>query len=415
MIRGSVLMVGIAALITTFASAQCPPSSSPNVHVVQQGEYPYRIARTYNLNLDTLLRWNNLDQNSKIPVCKELYIVNPATVAPSPDRSIGVLPVAVKPIPSKNIYVKQQGLYHIVQEGQTIEGIAKLYGYTDERFREFNNITPAFRPIVGSVLRSTDCKCEGDSNPVNQTEEPVKIPEPVKSPQPVKTPEPVKIVENPKTPDPVVPVAPAQPTATKPTPPAPPITKPQLAPPTLPPTIVPEAYNYMSADEYEMVKEINLMRKNPPAYIPHVREFLAEYEKIWGAGNMSAAATELISVLQNTLPLSELTPAACLYLTSVNHANQQKPTGDIAHEGLDGKMPWDRGLESCPEMTDVVENLVGGMSNARKSVIFLLIDEGIENRGHRNALINPNWKYVSCHYVGKVGQISNWWIQMFGY
>ena len=50
----------------------------------------------------------------------------------------------------------------------------------------------------------------------------------------------------------------------------------------------------------------------------------------------------------------------------------------------------------------------------RESVIILLIDEGIPNRGHRMTLLKPEWKYVACYKIGTVGSFPNYWVQKFG-
>ena len=66
-------------------------------------------------------------------------------------------------------------------------------------------------------------------------------------------------------------------------------------------------------------------------------------------------------------------------------------------------------------MQDGNENLVGGPDDIRRAVILLLVDDGIPNRGHRKALLNPAWKYVACHKVGTIGSMPNSWIQNFAY
>ena len=65
-------------------------------------------------------------------------------------------------------------------------------------------------------------------------------------------------------------------------------------------------------------------------------------------------------------------------------------------------------------MTDGNENLVGGLNTARESVINLLIDAGIPDRGHRMTLMEPRWEYVACHKIGNIGEMPNCWIQVFG-
>ena len=77
-------------------------------------------------------------------------------------------------------------------------------------------------------------------------------------------------------------------------------------------------------------------------------------------------------------------------------------------------MPWDRVLRECPSLKDSNENLVGGTSNVRDAVILLLVDDGIQSRGHRRTLLQADWKYVACHKMGMIGAMPNYWVQNFG-
>jgi uncharacterized protein YkwD len=172
---------------------------------------------------------------------------------------------------------------------------------------------------------------------------------------------------------------------------------------------------FMSGEENKMVDEINLLRTNPSGYIKYVEEFIADMRTASGQGGAIATAQELIGELKKQSPLSTLESADCLYNSAVKHGKDQKPTGDVNHQGTDGSWPWDRVLKGCKGWTDGNENLVGGPSDVRRSVMLLLVDEGIDNRGHRRTLLEPNWRYVACHKVGTVGSMPNCWIQLFGY
>ncbi|MEL7161492.1 MAG: LysM domain-containing protein, partial [Bacteroidota bacterium] len=54
--------------------AQCPPSATDGVHVVQKGETFFRIAQMYNVSTDQLATWNNTTSNSRIIECDELVV-----------------------------------------------------------------------------------------------------------------------------------------------------------------------------------------------------------------------------------------------------------------------------------------------------------------------------------------------------
>ncbi len=172
-----------------------------------------------------------------------------------------------------------------------------------------------------------------------------------------------------------------------------------------------------SADEMAMIEEINLIRSNPKAYIKHIEAYIQKLEndELNRAtnGEEISTAKELISELNNTPTLSILKPHDGLYQVGTKHGNDLKSRGVIEHTGGDGSWPWDR-VKKGTDLTDGTENLVGGSDSVRESVIMLLVDSGIPNRGHRKALLNPKWNYVACKKVGKVADMPDTWVQMFG-
>jgi uncharacterized protein YkwD len=119
--------------------------------------------------------------------------------------------------------------------------------------------------------------------------------------------------------------------------------------------------------------------------------------------------------LRKTPRLSTLQPLQCLYVAARKHGNDQRKRGATDHQGSDGSWPWDRVLRECSDLKDGNENLVGGPANIRRAVILLLVDDGIEGRGHRKTTLNPDWKYVACHKMGTIGDMPNCWVQQYGF
>jgi len=174
----------------------------------------------------------------------------------------------------------------------------------------------------------------------------------------------------------------------------------------------------MTSEEQNMVKEINLMRANPKAYIPYIKAYIDNMKKEggWGASYIAqeeAAANELIAELNKLGPLSQLKAKEDLYQVAVQHGNDLKGMGNVTHTGSNGSSPFDR-IDKGTDLSGGNENLVGGLNTVRESVITLLIDNGIPNRGHRKTLLNPAWNYASCRKVGDVGGMPNSWVQLFG-
>jgi LysM repeat protein len=171
----------------------------------------------------------------------------------------------------------------------------------------------------------------------------------------------------------------------------------------------------MSNEEMDMVREINLMRQNPAGYVQYIKEYIAHLQKNGDMGSSIQTSYELIGELDKTPKLSTLQPLQCIYTAAKKHGEDQKSRGVTDHTGSDGSMPWDRVLRECPNLKDGNENLVGGPSDIRRAVILLLVDDGIDTRGHRKTLLNPEWQYVACFKMGTVGSMPNCWVQKFGF
>lgn len=173
----------------------------------------------------------------------------------------------------------------------------------------------------------------------------------------------------------------------------------------------------MSLDEETMIKEINLMRSNPRAYVKHVRQYIEDFKRAgWDQVTVrdeEQSANELIRELQRRLPLSILKPHPELYQVAKMHGDDLRRIGQVQHRGSDGSQPYER-ITKNTNLSDGNENLVGGADNVRESVIMLLVDSGIPNRGHRKTLLDPKWNYVACYKVGNIGNMPNSWVQLFG-
>lgn len=179
----------------------------------------------------------------------------------------------------------------------------------------------------------------------------------------------------------------------------------------------PADYSFMSADEKAMIEEINLMRSNPKGYIPYIEAYVEEFKKAgWDALTTQDevnTAKEVIAELKKLEPLSTLRPHQGLYDVATLHGKDLKQMGKIQHKGSDGSMPYNR-VVNATELSDGNENIVGGATFVRESVITLLVDSGIPGRGHRKTLLEPKWDYVACYRIGQVGMFPNTWLQVFG-
>lgn len=385
-------------------NAQCPDNNRPGIHVIQSGDNLYRIAQTYGLSIDQLMSLNNLGYNEPILLCQELVVSN--TEITGKPQEYNTPPPATFTSRGSSRYQRQSGNRHQVQPGQTMEGLAELYGYSEARFREFNAMTSRDQPQAGDLLLSSDCTCDRISYNTSNTDYAGvaergsatsgwrEVGSTSSGWREVGGSSGGRFTDT-------------SPTNTNPNTSTIPTNN------TTPPAGA--GTTSMNSNEMEMVDEINLLRSNPSAYVQYVNAYVAEQKRNGGFPISQAIVNELNSELQQLPPLSRLTPLQCIYEAARRHGQDQKPTGDVNHQGTDGAWPWDRVRRACPDLKDGNENLVAGLSSVRASVITLLIDEGIPNRGHRKTLLKPEWQYVACHNIGTVGMFPNYWVQKFGY
>jgi LysM repeat protein len=179
------------------------------------------------------------------------------------------------------------------------------------------------------------------------------------------------------------------------------------------PTPPMSATTSMNSDEMSMINEINLVRSNPAGYIFHIEKYITDLQKDGNNASAIASARELIAELYRMPAVATLQPLECVYQSAKKNGLDQLKRGTPDHQGSDGSMPWDRIIRECPSLKDGNENLLGGVSDIRTIVITLLVDDGIQSRGHRRNLLQADWRYVACHKIGTVGGMPHYWLQEF--
>lgn len=176
---------------------------------------------------------------------------------------------------------------------------------------------------------------------------------------------------------------------------------------------------YLSEVERRMVLEINFVRAYPKVYAQIVGQYLAAISKEDGGltNEVYVAGMELMEELKAMQALPILQPKECVFQAARAHGLDCKQRGFIAHEGSDGKQPFDRIPKYCPDIDSGNENLVGNAaSDARVPVLELLIDDGIPSRGHRYNILDPDWRWVGVfHYSEKPNRYYTMhnWVQNF--
>ena len=178
--------------------------------------------------------------------------------------------------------------------------------------------------------------------------------------------------------------------------------------------------------ESEMITEINEIRKDPKSYIPKVESYIKTQEKfisfldspnvtsstkstemksdknnnlvptgkVTSGGSIFTkritAAKELIKVLESTKPLDTLVFDSTVYKVTKSHGEYLTSIGKVGHYDKDGNRPYVR----FKNIGNVSENVAGTDS---KTLLRLMLDVGVPNRGHRTNILDPNVKYVAIH------------------
>jgi len=192
-----------------------------------------------------------------------------------------------------------------------------------------------------------------------------------------------------------------------------------------------------------LINEINILRTNPKSYIPLIEQYIAfqesrlksiksgnlKVESISGTMNNSnnmechkkltdedvinrniTSAKEAIIVLTNLKPLNPLEYNKEMDIITDSQGKYLESINKVGHYGPNGNTVGDRFNNS--KYRNVSEN-VGSLNtfsyntkDFKPMILGMIIDSGVETRGHRNNLLNEQSKYISV-YVSKFIIIQN--------
>lgn len=159
--------------------------------------------------------------------------------------------------------------------------------------------------------------------------------------------------------------------------------------------------------EQAILIELNAARADPGAYAARLREFRRYYN-----GNIVAVPGMTIRYMteEGVAPLDEavaflehqgrrraLSPATVLRLAAGDHCAEQADDGAIGHGGTDGSGPGAR-VQRRGGGAYVGEVITYGSSTAADVVRQLIVDDGVEDRGHRKLIFADDIDFagVSC-------------------
>jgi uncharacterized protein YkwD len=102
------------------------------------------------------------------------------------------------------------------------------------------------------------------------------------------------------------------------------------------------------------------------------------------------ALKECIAYLKKSQPVPVLIPNEGISKAAKDHLRDQSQNGGTGHEGTDNSDLKDR-IERYGEWhVRIAENISYGELTPRQVVIYLLIDDGIPSRGHRQTFLQKD-------------------------
>jgi uncharacterized protein YkwD len=118
------------------------------------------------------------------------------------------------------------------------------------------------------------------------------------------------------------------------------------------------------------------------------------------------AVNEALAALRRQRPVVALNLNACLSQAAHGHAQFLGRTGAVGHTGAGGSNPSQRATQALGDRVSCSETVSAGPGSVRDHVMALLIDDGVPDRGHRQALLDPGYRTLgvgqAAHPIGTV-------------
>jgi len=160
--------------------------------------------------------------------------------------------------------------------------------------------------------------------------------------------------------------------------------------------------------EYDAFVTQNEIRGNPTSFVDDVEAEIAKFRNsrqlvqdngvILNTNEGIGAWREAARVLAGQGSFAPLEWNDYLALAAEDHCDDQGPRGATGHYGSDRSSPFDRISRYGTWGGSAAENLAYGGSDGGGFMLQLYIDDGVADRGHRHAMLNPALKLVGMHH-----------------
>lgn len=151
----------------------------------------------------------------------------------------------------------------------------------------------------------------------------------------------------------------------------------------------------------EMAAEVNLARADPRAYAEIIEQHFIGLgdDRLHRRGSVliqmregRPAVDEAVAYLRSAEPRPPLVLNSCLSQSAQDHVAESGPLGRVDHRSVDGRGPSERAAARVGRQVSCGENISYGRNSPREAVIALLVDDGVESRGHRRNLFHQPYK-----------------------
>ena len=163
------------------------------------------------------------------------------------------------------------------------------------------------------------------------------------------------------------------------------------------------AYVQLNAQEKEVIYWVNYVRKEPQRFSTAIlTPFLEQFPEV-----KSHYTNSLIRDLSSLSSLTLLTPSAQLQDLAESHSKDLGSNSrSISHNSSSGKSFKER-LNEFGYFECASENVYEGKKDGLQAVLFLLIDAGVQNLGHRKNILDSNMKYTSASFSLITGRLHH--------
>jgi hypothetical protein len=161
-----------------------------------------------------------------------------------------------------------------------------------------------------------------------------------------------------------------------------------------------------SAEERAVVLELTRIRMFPRAYAKYLRALGLRFDgTLWRLRDHvpirtregRAAILEAADFLERVAPIpGQLRVSEGLHASALDHVLDQGPTGQTGHVGADGSTFQERIRRHGRAESQIGEVINYGEETPRMTVIQLVIDDGVPDRGHRKNIFDPAFKVAGA-------------------